>query len=52
METCRKMLISSARWIKELRLPEEKIPELDLLARSLTDASVYVSEVSELDLSS
>jgi len=51
MATAKAHLLAAARWIKELRLPEEKIPELDLLARSLTDASVYVSEVSTLDFS-
>jgi hypothetical protein len=50
METCRQHLLHAAKWIRDLRLPDEKIPELDLLARSLTDASVFVAEVKELDL--
>jgi len=51
METCRRHLIRAADWIRGLRVPGENIPELELLARSLTDASVYVSEVKDLDLS-
>lgn len=50
METCRMTLRRAADNIRRMQ-PERRIPELDLLARSLTDASVYVAEVKELDLS-
>lgn len=51
IETCRQHLQHAATWIRDLKLPDEKIPEIDLLVRSLIDASVCVAEVKELDLS-
>jgi hypothetical protein len=50
METCRRHLLHAAAWIRDLRLEDENVPELDLLARSLTDASAFVTDVKELDL--
>jgi hypothetical protein len=51
METAKQHLLAAARWIRDLRPSDGKVPELDLLARSLTDASACVSELKELDLS-
>jgi hypothetical protein len=50
LETCRLTLRRAADNIRRMQ-PEQRIPELDLLARSLTDASVFVGEVKELNLS-
>lgn len=49
METCRLTLSRAADNIRRMQ-QTPRIPELDLLARSLTDASACMADLKELDL--